>query len=181
MDLDCYGITVWDFVLSGHLNSKETALKRFIALNKFIPVIHIFKPYLPVARYPLDVWLSRYPPLSVHIHKVYACVWWQREGEREREPGKEQTDCGLHAQWRGDDVEPWRKCSASAPVKLRLSFTTGCSRPSFQTAIHPLLFHPSLPSHSLALRYGLWHQARVFAISHTVTVASLLSGYPLLL
>lgn len=55
--------------------------------------------------------------------------------------------------------------SASAPVKLCLSFTTGCSTPSFQTAIHPLLLCPSLLSHSLALRYGLWHQAGLYAIT----------------
>lgn len=55
--------------------------------------------------------------------------------------------------------------SASAPVKLCLSFTTGCSTPSFQTTIHPLLLCPSLLSHSLALRYGLWHQAGLYAIT----------------
>lgn len=55
--------------------------------------------------------------------------------------------------------------SASAPVKLCLSFTTGCSRPSFRTPIHPLLLCLSTPSHSLALRYGQWHWTGLFAIT----------------
>lgn len=57
------------------------------------------------------------------------------------------------AQPRGDDVEPRRKADASAPLKLRLSFTTGCSSPSFHTATTPHAPPPTTNSHSATQRY----------------------------
>lgn len=127
------------------------------------------------ALFPLHMcgYLTPLPSLFMRENAatLHVCVLTEggREGEIEREPGNEQAD-SLRTAWfacpvKGRWCRAVAEVSASAPVKLRLSFTTGCSRPSFQTAIHPLLLCPSLPSHSLALRYGPWHQAGLFAIT----------------
>lgn len=82
---------------------------------------------------PPLVCISHSPPFSVHIHEVQcccsACVCVMTEEGRERESsGKSKQTLsmahGLHAQWRGDDVEPWRKCphlrqsSCACPSRL---------------------------------------------------------------
>lgn len=97
------------------------------------------------------------------------CLWYQGGREGGRVLGYEQAHslcnlwfaCPVKGRW----CRAMAEVSASLPVKLRLSFTTGCSRTSFQTPIHPLLLCLPLPSHSLALKYVPWHQDGLFTIT----------------
>lgn len=125
--------------------------KFYCSIMTFLFSFHISSGYLtrfPMCSYTLGIMLL-----------LCMCVYWQSQRGRAR---RRAGSFSLRSAWfacpvKGRWCKAMAEVSTSAPVKLCLSFTTGCSTPSFQTAIHPLLLCPSLLSHSLALRYGLWH------------------------
>lgn len=110
--------------------------------------------------------ICHYPLSFVHTHqritlRLYICVTEWGEGKAVFFFFQStRFACPLKGRWCRATAE----VSASGPVKLFLSFTTGCSRPSFQTIVHPLLLCPYLLTHSLTLRYGPWQQAGLSAI-----------------
>ena len=116
--------------------------------------------------YPLGISSSLLLCSEGQCH-CFACVCANRGEEREGEkqvgsPDSAWFACPVKGRW----CRAMAEVSTSAPVKLRLSFTTGCSRPSFQTSIHPLFHSLSLSLHSHTVRYWLWHHTGLFAITH---------------
>lgn len=82
---------------------------------------------------------------------------------------------GLHAQWRGDDVEPWRKCP-----HLRQS---SCACPSRLAALEHPFKHPSTPYSSACLSphiLSLWSMCYDTRMDHS-PLLSLLTVEALLL
>lgn len=101
------------------------------------------------APFPLHMcgYLTPLPSLFIYMGDNTAALYLcdDRGRERERALQKEQADSlrGLHAQWRGDDVEPWRKCP-----HLRQS---SCACPSRLAAQDHPFKHPSTPCSSARL------------------------------
>lgn len=112
--------------------------KFYCSIMTFLFSFHISSGYLtrfPMCSYTLGIMLL-----------LCMCVCTNRV--KEGELGGEQAASlsvvhGLHAQWRGDDVKPWRKCP-----HLRQS---SCACPSRLAAQHHPFKQPSTPCSSARL------------------------------
>lgn len=96
--------------------------------------------------------------------RCFACVHLYVRGGKQSNPALLRY--GLHAHWRGDDVEPWRKCPHLCQSSCVCPSRLAAQDHPFKRSSTPFFHRLSLLSHSHALKYRQRHQAGLFAITH---------------